>query len=1049
MSATYFTSTFKATTTNFEYVVNIKSKTLNAGTSEDIKLTKSGFKLKYDKGKDTKIAEIKSSSVSIGLIIENDAAKNQVNTILGTSEGDWYIEIKRQGAVYWTGWVKPAYDSFNDGAFPYVLNMRATDSLGRLMNKLNNTITTSGPADYKDLYHGLKIFFDSFDIDSLPIDNFSVLSLFTFWAEELPYNTSVNAMRKLVYNRNTFVEDNANNPGLIQSYLQELKGVLKSFNIKLIYSNNRYCLIQDTGLGGAAPYVWLSNTPDATATEFRLNTDIRVQPLSVDNSLDVTSVNGKMLSGGQFRLDPEINSVSGRYIKGNALCTFNPGQNYNNITTIGVVDQGTTQLYLNLNLDIVDVWDSSAVTPHAYQQHYMTGLLYCKLKVGNLYLSSNGIFNNNTTMGWEWSTDPASTFQFASGFGTSDVNALENFMMQTTGYIYNYDADSPVGFDTATIKLIIMNLALPALESFGEVQFEMNGGIVYFQLPSSTVVYSPDDYFANLYANIMTLQMPISSGLNTTNIPVSRDLNILTVPLISSIIEGLIGDSDNTAGTQYYASVSPSTSNIDKDLGDFVLGNISSAESTLNTIRLLQGGQFANAGGFDIGSGTQYRNLTQLVINEYLKISDKPTVILQGNLLAAGYEVTRPLLYEDEIGGTKGVFIFVSGTFNAASDTWSGTWYKQDKSTETIVEDTTPIYDPGSITDTFGDAVSLVPTKHTLGGGYGGHGGPGVAHTPIKLKGNVQKNLNASNSIGTLTTKVLKNTTTTSLQVAYLRTALQTGQDIFLLNEASENGLRITTTNKAPKGATTIDVNFTTPIGYDVNSKVLIAAYDIPNHPAGVSKIIAGSNVTISPTTGVGDVTINSSGGGGGGNPGGINQSVQYKNGTNFDGESAFVYNESTNNLTVPITNSWFFGNNTGHRTFINRGYLEYYISALDFDLGSNNKFFIFSSGGGGTSEQTGFNTKSPHRFTAHFLPVGYRIIKVDVAASANLNFEVLKSVWSTPNVATIQGGGTTNTTMNLTTPFVINPGEYTIIFVESKAANDKIFGARFTLQKV
>jgi len=80
--------------------------------------------------------------------------------------------------------------------------------------------------------------------------------------------------------------------------------------------------------------------------------------------------------------------------------------------------------------------------------------------------------------------------------------------------------------------------------------------------------------------------------------------------------------------------------------------------------------------------------------------------------------------------------------------------------------------------------------------------------------------------------------------VAYLRTALQTGQDIFLLNEASENGLRITTTNKAPKGATTIDVNFTTPISYDVNSKVLIATYDIPNHIPIIPNLYLGVTTT-------------------------------------------------------------------------------------------------------------------------------------------------------------------------------------------------------------
>ena len=40
---------------------------------------------------------------------------------------------------------------------------------------------------------------------------------------------------------------------------------------------------------------------------------------------------------------------------------------------------------------------------------------------------------------------------------------------------------------------------------------------------------------------------------------------------------------------------------------------------------------------------------------------------------------------------------------------------------------------------------------------------------------------------------------------------------------------------------------------------------NIESTPAGVTKIIAGANVTISPTTGIGEVTINATGGGGGG----------------------------------------------------------------------------------------------------------------------------------------------------------------------------------------
>ncbi len=48
----------------------------------------------------------------------------------------------------------------------------------------------------------------------------------------------------------------------------------------------------------------------------------------------------------------------------------------------------------------------------------------------------------------------------------------------------------------------------------------------------------------------------------------------------------------------------------------------------------------------------------------------------------------------------------------------------------------------------------------------------------------------------------------------------------------------------------------------DSNATKQITVESIKGLTAGVTKIIAGTNVTISPTSGVGDVTINSSGGG-------------------------------------------------------------------------------------------------------------------------------------------------------------------------------------------
>lgn len=55
-----------------------------------------------------------------------------------------------------------------------------------------------------------------------------------------------------------------------------------------------------------------------------------------------------------------------------------------------------------------------------------------------------------------------------------------------------------------------------------------------------------------------------------------------------------------------------------------------------------------------------------------------------------------------------------------------------------------------------------------------------------------------------------------------------------------------------------------------------------------VTSIIAGTSITISPASGVGDVTINSSGGGG--TPGGSNTQVQYNNSGSFGGNSNFTF---------------------------------------------------------------------------------------------------------------------------------------------------------------
>jgi hypothetical protein len=73
----------------------------------------------------------------------------------------------------------------------------------------------------------------------------------------------------------------------------------------------------------------------------------------------------------------------------------------------------------------------------------------------------------------------------------------------------------------------------------------------------------------------------------------------------------------------------------------------------------------------------------------------------------------------------------------------------------------------------------------------------------------------------------------------------------------------------------------------------------------GVTRLIAGSNIELSPGSGTGAVTINSIPEGG--NPGGENRQIQYNSGSAFGGVPTLTYD----GLTLRATGS-FFGNLTG-----------------------------------------------------------------------------------------------------------------------------------------
>lgn len=88
----------------------------------------------------------------------------------------------------------------------------------------------------------------------------------------------------------------------------------------------------------------------------------------------------------------------------------------------------------------------------------------------------------------------------------------------------------------------------------------------------------------------------------------------------------------------------------------------------------------------------------------------------------------------------------------------------------------------------------------------------------------------------------------------------------------------------------------------DSSSYAITASYA---ENGGVTRLIAGSNIELSPGGGTGDVTINSISEGG--NPGGLTTQIQYNSGSTFGGVPTLTYDGDT----LRATGS-FSGNLTG-----------------------------------------------------------------------------------------------------------------------------------------
>ena len=820
MSLILYSSTFK-TQYDREYTIKIRKKD-TTGTTQYFDLSSEGFILKYDQGSNLRLAELMPSVLTFGFIIKNEVERLFVKDLLSAPRGEYYIRVYRSGLtdVYWAGWIEPGFDSYSDTAYPYKTDIRATDSLDVVVDKYTNVQNLIPTDNFKDLRFPMNILADKYDFTTLfatPLYNFAIQ-----WKNNQgSTDPLIDPSTETFYNRQAFVDNNIDFPNIIRDIYSEIKGVYKSFACRVFFSEGQYRVIQDNTYNFAYKE-WIYLNPEQS-TAYQINTPNN--QISVDNSLLPTDTNNAVaISGATHTFDPELNSVRANFVFGDAGAVFDPSENYINLTTIGILGGGSANMLLSLNLQTQQTHlmpnPSGPYQPlgvsGGVQQNNLQGLatstlFTCKFKSGSYYLNCNINLNSsdngsNVSLGnFEWTQD-----------ANNEVRVQGTAQNPFCTPIFDYAYPNA----TTTIKLYFTDLEIPAPPFFGELQFSYSTFITFLSaVPDIPLTESYDD----IIISVPNWFNPPAAPLTTL-----QQINTMAqmggpTMIINPCTLAYAANNTNNQGAVYMAQQTPSVTNPDFNLGDVKLGVVLGDSDSIKTLAYNNSGTYTPITGMKNVNYGSFISPTRLLCREYLKGQNKPVNIWQGSIESTNYEAYKYLYFEDYINTTPSKWIFTQGSYNAADERWSGSWYKLDvnetevfNETEDINNDIDPPFEPGP------DVPNDNPPK---------------GRTSVKIpKGNNVNNavlsLIKSNEIGIITNIIPAGIYTDGdeFDLTGIKCELKINQKIMLCDNNAGNFTHLETFAAKAAGSIKISIKAKTlSRDYPIGSVLIIQSNDLTN----------------------------------------------------------------------------------------------------------------------------------------------------------------------------------------------------------------------------
>ena len=832
--------------------------------SEDITLQGEGFEITWNGQGGTRDRVFLGSECKLNVFVQSDSDETWLSQVMNNGFKHHFIRIykvQNTTKLWWYGWLQPSFDKFENLPYPYAFQLIATDSYGyytkRKPDEFANQTEKITQHKIKDILFEFNTHMDLANTDSDKVRPVPTIANFIsnsidWWqpadysATADPFNTYYVA-KGSVATETEFDEDGEidfQNKPFEYKESDVFNAVLKTFNTVGFLAEGKYRFIQPNTYASNTNGVIKLNSYNASQTETQSNKNTLI---TIDQN------NHAILGGSILTFEPSLESVRATFLTGVNTFEIPQGQDLTTSTPYGVISV-IPEGFLRLNFyakhkQVVNESEFSFTSPsgESISSNFIRNNSFqsqCELKI---YITNDGgttkhYLKEDTSFSNKLVWDTSGSVQYINIYRGYDALSYQSPINSTTGMAvgpvnsnidFTPDFPSPgySSYNSTTNRFHqTMNIRFDALIDpptiTGQIFIELDGIMKYWEARATYSAPSWTQFFNSL--------SPASPTF------VSNTLEAQSITLVN---EEENANNDVTDGLEYIAEQTEVSAFESLDLGSMDIGQ-TNLEGGLYSVNYSASGQIVPVtAGFQRNnpSPAAPKNITQLLVNEFLALQTEPLEILQADIQSYEISPLTYIKYSINNDGNFKYYLFLGGTFKAQSEIMSGEWYRVNSKTDFITEPT-----PGPTNPSPNFAV---PNEESV----------------LQSFQNNYINTLANNSIGKTSAALVSQTAYTQITLsANVKGKCYSGQKLTIAFPDGSNQLELTC-SATKTGVAYVDVSsFTPTVDYPAGSIVSMRTADLTN-------VITGGT-------------------GGGGTPGGSDGQVQFNDNGSFGASAELTF---------------------------------------------------------------------------------------------------------------------------------------------------------------